>query len=200
MKAGALASDKQMRKPTIVAYGLMNAGKSFLMNMLTQHVHQEFFKTNDVRETVVNARYEGSECVFLGAQKQDLQEIDYLIRHGESHQERTLTTFESRELAHHARLAKHGRKVEANKKYGFNLNSGVMKICTVHSFKGYESPTVFLLVGRNDSVEMVYTGLTRARENIVVFVHEQSPYLDFFTMHLQRGTAAAANHEFMSLS
>lgn len=65
MKVDALASDKLSAKPIVVAYGLMNAGKSFLMNMLSEHVEQEFFKTNDVRETVVNARYEGSDCVFL---------------------------------------------------------------------------------------------------------------------------------------
>lgn len=65
MNTKALASDKPAEKPIVVAYGLMNAGKSFLMNMLTEHVEQEFFKTNDIRETVVNARYEGGECVFL---------------------------------------------------------------------------------------------------------------------------------------
>ena len=75
-------------------------------------------------------------------------------------------------------------KVEASKKFGFNLNSGVMKISTIHSFKGYESPTIFLFVGPKDSVEMVYTGLTRARENIVVIVHERSEYREFFATHL----------------
>ncbi|MGF6179310.1 tRNA U34 5-carboxymethylaminomethyl modifying GTPase MnmE/TrmE [Massilia sp. UYP32] len=76
MKVGALASDKPAQKPVVVAYGLMNAGKSFLMNMLTQHVEQEFFKTNDVRETVVNARYEGDECVFLDTPGLDATEED----------------------------------------------------------------------------------------------------------------------------
>jgi len=61
----ALASDKPAETPIVAAYGLMNAGKSFLMNMLTAHIEQEFFKTNDVRETVVNARFECSECTFL---------------------------------------------------------------------------------------------------------------------------------------
>lgn len=150
----------------------------------------------EIARVIVNIakshRIHPNDISVIGAQKQDLQEIDYLIRKGETHQERTLTTFESKEVALHPRFSKKSTKVEANKKYGFNLNSGVMKICTVHSFKGYESPTIFLLVGRKDSVEMVYTGLTRARENIVVFVHEESPYLEFFMTHLKRG---ADEHE-----
>jgi predicted GTPase len=83
MKVGTLASDRPVQKPTVVAYGLMNAGKSFLMNMLTQHVEQEFFKTNDVRETVVNARYDGSECVFLDTPGLDAtEEDDKYAQHG----------------------------------------------------------------------------------------------------------------------
>ena len=134
-----------------------------------------------------SSRIHPNDISIVGAQKRALQEIDFFIRKGSDHQERTITTFESKELADHTRLSQHAHKVESNKKYGFNLNSGVMKLSTVHSFKGYESPTIFLLVGCWDSVEMVYTGLTRARENIVVFVHEASPYRDFFAAHLERG-------------
>lgn len=139
-------------------------------------------------------RIHPNDISILGAQKRELQEIDFFIRKGTDHQERTITTFESKELAGHARMSRHARKVESNKKYGFNLNSGVMKVSTVHSFKGYESPTICLLVGCRDSVEMVYTGLTRARENIVVFVHETSPYRDFFTTHLAPGGDVRADH------
>ncbi|WP_066272446.1 nuclease-related domain-containing DEAD/DEAH box helicase [Hydrogenophaga palleronii] len=75
--------------------------------------------------------------------------------------------------------------VEKQKKYAFNLNSGVMKLSTTHSFKGFESPTVVLLVGARDSAELVYTGLTRARENIVVYVHAESPFHCFFAKRLE---------------
>lgn len=138
-------------------------------------------------------RIHPNDISIVGAQKWELQEIDFVVRNGNDHKERTITTFESKELVRHPRMSQHARKVESNKKYGFNLNSGVMKLSTVHSFKGYESPTICLLVGCRDSVEMVYTGLTRARENIVVFVHEASPYRDFFTTHLQRGGDVRAN-------
>lgn len=75
--------------------------------------------------------------------------------------------------------------VEKQKKYAFNLNSGVMKLSTTHSFKGFESPTVVLLVSARDSAELVYTGLTRARENIVVYAHAESPFHGFFATRLE---------------
>ena len=125
-----------------------------------------------------------NDISVIGAHKKELQEIDFLIRKGTVHRERTITTFESIEVTKHVKLSEHARKVGASKKYGFNLNSGVMKLSTIHSFKGYESPTIFLFVGPKDSVEMVYTGLTRARENIVVIIHEGSEYREFFATHL----------------
>ncbi|WP_312548709.1 GTPase [Massilia sp.] len=52
-------------KPVIAACGLMNAGKSFLLNMLTRHLEQEFFRTNDFRETVENAQYDAERYIYL---------------------------------------------------------------------------------------------------------------------------------------
>ena len=75
-KIDALASEERLAKPIVVAYGLMNAGKSFLMNMLTEHVDEEFFKTNDVRETVVNARHEGDTCVYVDTPGLDATDED----------------------------------------------------------------------------------------------------------------------------
>ncbi|MNV61770.1 hypothetical protein D3C71_1542940 [compost metagenome] len=59
-----------------------------------------------------------------------------------------------------------------------------MKLSTLHSFKGFESPTVFVLVNDLDGPELVYTGLTRAKENIVVLLPSGSRYFDFFARYL----------------
>jgi hypothetical protein len=61
-----------------------------------------------------------------------------------------------------------------------------MKLSSIHSFKGFESPLIFLLVNDRDSPEMVFTGLTRAKENLVVFLEQNSPYLEFFSRHLNK--------------
>jgi tRNA U34 5-carboxymethylaminomethyl modifying GTPase MnmE/TrmE len=75
-QVAALATGETLQKPIIVAYGLMNAGKSFLMNMLTRHVDTECFKTNDVRETVANAQFESPSCIYVDTPGLDANSAD----------------------------------------------------------------------------------------------------------------------------
>ena len=124
-----------------------------------------------------------NEIVIIGSKIALLQEIDFLIRTSEKFNERTLTTFESKEdLKDFSK--ENQKKIRGKKKTGFNLNSGVIKVSTIHSFKGYESPTVFLIIDDVDSPELVYVGLTRAKINLVVFVKKKSKYEDFFIKSL----------------
>ena len=73
---------KGSTKPVVVAWGLMNAGKSYLLNMLTQHIQDEYFKTNDFRETAEVKKFETEDFVFLdtpgldACAKDDLTAID----------------------------------------------------------------------------------------------------------------------------
>ena len=57
------------------------------------------------------------------------------------------------------------------------MNSGTIKISTINSFKGWESEVVFLIIeSKYDNSttfnrsfdELLYTGLTRCRRNLVV--------------------------------
>lgn len=52
-------------KPVIAVCGLMNAGKSYLLNMLTQNIDQEYFKTADQRETTANKTLETEQYIYL---------------------------------------------------------------------------------------------------------------------------------------
>lgn len=63
-------------RPIVVAYGLMNAGKSFLLNMLTQHIEAEFFKTNDIRETAEIKKFESEKYIYLDTPGLDANEAD----------------------------------------------------------------------------------------------------------------------------
>lgn len=65
-------------KPVIVTWGLMNAGKSSLLNMLTQHIEQEFFKTNDFRETTEVCAYEADQYIYLDTPGLDANTADNL--------------------------------------------------------------------------------------------------------------------------
>jgi hypothetical protein len=57
-----------------------------------------------------------------------------------------------------------------NKKYHFHMNTGLIKISSIHSFKGRESKYIFLLLGaKNITDEVVYTGITRCRDDLTIF-------------------------------
>ncbi|WP_202695697.1 DNA/RNA helicase domain-containing protein [Petrotoga sp. 8T1HF07.NaAc.6.1] len=59
-------------------------------------------------------------------------------------------------------------KVRKSKKYNFNFKNNSIKLSTTHSFKGLELDTVFLIIDSKDSEEVIYTGMTRALNNLVI--------------------------------
>lgn len=75
---GFLNKSLDSEKPVIVTWGLMNAGKSSLLNMLTQHIDQEFFKTNDFRETTEISAYETNQYIYLDTPGLDANTEDNL--------------------------------------------------------------------------------------------------------------------------
>ncbi|NVZ50125.1 AAA family ATPase [Pseudomonas sp. B6002] len=121
-----------------------------------------------------------NDLTIVCSRESVLQNLDYHLRNGEGHKQRTLTTFATLEMMQHPKFNKSAKALGNSKKFGFNLNSGVTKLSTIHSFKGYESPLVVLLVCDKDSAEIIYTGLTRAKESIVAFISAGSVYEDFF--------------------
>ena len=62
------------------------------------------------------------------------------------------------------------------------MNSGTVKISTVHSFKGWESETLFFIIEKKFSRmahtfdEILYTGLTRSRNNLVIINYGNEEY------------------------
>ncbi|WP_350585601.1 NERD domain-containing protein [Pseudoalteromonas sp. RB2-MNA-CIBAN-0110] len=77
-------------------------------------------------------------------------------------------------------LKKDLEKIRRRKKNFFMQNSGLIKISTTHSFKGLESPNVFCILQDNDSPEIIYTAMTRAKKNLIIFDTTNSTYSDFF--------------------
>lgn len=75
-------------------------------------------------------------------------------------------------------------RIRNTRKYRFNMNSGTIKICTIHSFKGWEISTIVLVLG-NESIndELVYTAITRAKQNIIVVNFGNDKYHSFFSEH-----------------
>ena len=111
-----------------------------------------------------------------------LQDIDYYLRHNYS--DKTLTTFETLEMR--KKFPHEVDNIRKRKKIGFNLNNGMIKLSTIHSFKGFEVPTLFLIIDEEDNAEIVYAGITRSKFNIMIFTKENSKYNDFFNIDLER--------------
>lgn len=70
-------------------------------------------------------------------------------------------------------MAQDYKFIQNNKKLHFWMNTGLIKVSTIHSFKGWESEVVFLLLEPNNEYntsfdELLYTGITRTRSNLVV--------------------------------
>lgn len=77
--------------------------------------------------------------------------------------------------------------VRRNKKFNFWMNSGTTKLSTIHSFKGWEISTLFLLVEDESDEEfkfttdeLVYTAITRCRQNLVIINIGNRRYDGFF--------------------
>lgn len=76
------------------------------------------------------------------------------------------------------------KNVRDNKKIHFWFNRGTLKLSTIHSFKGWEANTLFLILEpryQNGEFqfsfeELIYTGLTRSRLNLVVLNYGNEDY------------------------
>lgn len=169
-------------------------------NTLIEDVSQALFKfsvykknePNLIAQQIIEAMKENNihndDVVILASKIAILQKIDYAIR--TQYNFKTITTFETKEMAEkHPNEIKNIRKV---KKIAFNHHSGKIKISTIHSFKGYESQTVFLIIDEeneniklDDNDEMVYTGITRAKQNLMVFIVQHSKYREFLAKNIK---------------
>ena len=81
--------------------------------------------------------------------------------------------------------------IRRGRKVHFWMNAGTVKLSTIHSFKGWESHTVVLVLGESEedhddrftTDELVYTAITRARHNLLVVEAGEGKYAEFFARH-----------------
>jgi len=140
------------------------------------------------------------DVVVLSSKIEILREIDFLFQI-KAH-ESTATTFESKEddqrleaLQDRAVAEWQRNKLRRNKKFGFWPKKGTVKLATIHSFKGWEAPTLFLIIERQPlknhateeefaSDELIYTAITRCIQNLIIINLGNAKYRDFFREHM----------------
>ena len=150
---------------------------------------------------------EPKDVVVLSQTCDILRDLDYSYRRNNNSQ--TMTTFESKEQydqlkrVHNIvdeqcpityRFRDDVKQVRRNKKIHFSMDTHVMKLSTIHSYKGWESPTVILLLvpeqqgertqytirPEENSPELVYTAITRCKENLFIINCGNERYHEFF--------------------
>jgi hypothetical protein len=155
-----------------------------------------------------------SDAAVLGSNVDILKDIDYVIRN--KYKEKVTTTFETKEVWDYL-IDKYEIKnpeellcasdevdwekamvdksvfeneiysIRRNKKFHFWMKTGVVKLSTIHSFKGWESPTLFLVLDETDdftSPELVYAGLTRCRFRLIIINNQNNTLHNFFTKQI----------------
>lgn len=142
---------------------------------------------NKIFEYIQQHETHPNDIVIIAKEVSLLRKLDQKIR--DQTNEKTDTTFESEETYQELKnrnkndtsvLDSRLEQIRKSKKFAFNANSGLLKLSTVHSFKGFESSTVIYIVTEYDNDEMVYTGITRSKKDLLAFVHKNSLYLSFF--------------------
>lgn len=108
---------------------------------------------------------------------------------------RSLNGDELHILKNYHRFQDEIEKVRRNKKFNFYANRGTVKLSTIHSFKGWEIDTLFLIILKEDTpdeyefetAELIYTAITRCRTNLVVVNFNNEKYDKFFKVNIISG-------------
>jgi hypothetical protein len=162
----------------------------------------EGYKFNDINDThkivdkildrIKKEKIHPNDVCIISTDILLMQKIDELLKLKTN--QKTQMTFETK--SEHESIQKNSKNnkksfemeietIRSSKKFSFNLNSGITKISTVHSFKGLEAQCIIYLLSSEDNEEMVYTGITRSNRNFIVFLQNGNKYIDFFNSNLK---------------
>ena len=173
------------------------------------------FTTQKLFEAVYSVleknKIHSSDAGILCSKVEILRAMDFSIRIIKN--EKTATTFESQEefdtikndetkklidkgiaegdVKFNINKAMHDKleDIRKIKKNHFWMKTGTIKLSTIHSFKGWEIDTLFLFIANEEdeftNAELVYTGLTRARKNLIVFNLGNKKFEGFFNSEIE---------------
>lgn len=171
----------------------MTSQIDFVNRIIEYHYFHSF--TSDILfEKIYNVleknNIHSSDVGVLCSKVEILRDLDFSIR--TIKHENTTITFESKEeyLASQNNNEKI-KELRRFKKNYFYMKTGTVKLSTIHSFKGWEIDTLFLFIEKDEddneftNAELIYTGLTRAKNNLVIFNLGNNKYDDFFKQEIE---------------
>lgn len=137
-------------------------------------------------------RIHSSDVGLLCSKVEILRSVDFFIRTIKN--ERTMTAFESQE--EYKKNSNNSGILDTIRRFRkdhFYMKSGTVKLATIHSFKGWEIDTLFIFILKennkdlpSENAELVYTGLTRAKNNLIIFNLGNKSYNSFFEEEVQQ--------------
>ncbi|WP_414839280.1 AAA family ATPase [Carnobacterium sp. TMP28] len=174
-------------KEASFSYYYLESTKELLTKQLTDTIFQSFRSKGFPNQ---------NDVAFLGTNKQVLRELqEHLISQGKL-EEQFITTFASiKEVAAiEAKVSQYDtvpvedliKSFERSKKFAFHMNSGKIKMSTIHSYKGWEIKNLVLIINKPQKNQsetfnnLVYTGLSRCVTNLIVLNIGNSDYHSFF--------------------
>lgn len=159
--------------------------------------------TSSVIEHILSLReaiqVSSNDVAILSVNVEIVREIEYFLRTDLAEAStRMFETKEQREdlLARMGDTRKFRRTIEdirRNRKYAFRMNAGTIKLSTIHSFKGWDSPVVFVVIEKQHRYfddgfhgskirieELIYTAITRCRSRLVIVNWGNEAFHPFF--------------------
>lgn len=159
--------------------------QDILYNYNESITYEEIF--SEVNSYAYNNRIHYNNICILASEIKHLRELEFNIRN--KYNIKNEIMFETKEEYEELKsmgISNFNDKIEGIrrcKKFGFNNNSGKLKICTTHSFKGWESETLVLIIDNMDKKltdELLYTAITRCKKNLIIFNRGNKIYHKFF--------------------
>ena len=157
---------------------------------------------SNIVNIIYNDNNKPKDFVVLASSTKLLRDIDYYYRHRTN--EKTEITFVSTEVLdklkkiHNVmeektvnwKFHRDFEALERTRKRLFTTDKRCLKISTIQSFKGWESPSVIVII-ENDTIsdntnylptspQAIYTAITRARENMYIVNIGNNTYHNFF--------------------
>jgi len=172
--------------------------KDAFVNETINYKYLEKEKEENIEELIHNIIKDNSihpnDICILAPKVSVCRSIDWAIRN--NWKEKTKTMFETNEVYKNLhdkyydneieRFHEELKSIRRSKKFNFWMNPGTVKLSTIHSFKGWEINTLFLIItDKNDESsvsmdELIYTGITRCRNNLFIINLGVEKYHKFF--------------------
>lgn len=151
---------------------------------------------NLIQEKINQYNIHPNDIAIQSAKVDLLRKIDYSFRN--NYNLKTTRIFETQEIyqilaqenPNYNQLKNLLEIIRKNKKHHFWMNSGNSKFSTIHSFKGWEIDTLFLLIEKESKEtpfmtdELIYTAITRCRNKLFIIDLDGNRYQDFFQSFL----------------